>query len=158
MSSLTVSQILFFIPTHSPLAYGLAHSRTLVGESRGLNCSWFSDPPLILYREDLNSSEPPGVIFFPKLVDSRSPFLRMSSNWSPRAGQPTAPSPRPVQSRQRQSQANLSTQSQTHWPQWAMQLSPKAAALTVKCVCLQGSDAALFGEWEQGGMWRGVCN
>lgn len=98
MSPLTVSQIVFFITIHSPLAYGLAHSRALVGERRGLNCSWFSDPPLVLYREDLNSSAPPGVIFFPKLVDSRSPFLRMSSNWSPRAGEPTAPSPRPVQS------------------------------------------------------------
>ena len=39
-----------------------------------------------------------------------------------------------------------------------MQLSPKAAALTVKRVCLQGSDAALFGQWEEGGRWRGVCN
>lgn len=37
-----------------------------------------------------------------------------------------------------------------------MQLSPKAAALTVKCVCLQGSDTALLGNENREGGGRSL--
>ena len=55
-----------------------------------------------------------------------------------------------------ESRETVHTKSNSLWPQWSTQLSPKAAAMTVTHVCLQGSDAMLCGEWERGGRW-GVC-
>ena len=74
-------------------------ARYIVGERRGLNCSWFLAPPLTSIEKTWTLLSILRVTVFPELVDFRSPLLKISSSWPPRAGEPRAPSPRPVHSR-----------------------------------------------------------